>query len=401
MEQLAEELLERVAALRPAMAERVVDQDREGRYPFETMALLADLGLAGLSIPTELGGMGLGVEAQLRITEEIARADGSAALAYSMHRTAGDILAVLPPFPGRQRILDEVCKEGAMLCSVASIPTGDVDSRRSGLLAKDDGDHWLVSGRSGFATNSEGSRYIGLFCGLEDVPGVLVAWAPMDAPGFTNLGNWAAMGMRSSSSHDVLLDNVRIPKDETWFVEPDEAIMIRDDNPDRLGQFGILGVWLGLAQAAYDFTLSYTADRFGLMAGAAFSGLGLDKQRNEESWAQIAIGRMDHAMWVGRETLYAFARKVDSGTHPFTDVDAIRRERVRLTYQVRLTAEQVALDALKVCGAHAYVQSRPLERIFRDALAGIVMKEKNDQLVQLLGQITVGQHAASTGGPLA
>src|SRR5687767_13773686 len=119
MEALAHELVARIRELAPDIASRAAEQDRERRYPHETMAELARLGLGALSVPAEIGGLGLGVEAQLRVTEEIARLDGSAALAYSMHRTAADILAALPPFPGRERILQEVCTEGALLCSVA------------------------------------------------------------------------------------------------------------------------------------------------------------------------------------------------------------------------------------------------------------------------------------------
>jgi alkylation response protein AidB-like acyl-CoA dehydrogenase len=75
---------------------------------------------------------------------------------------------------------------------------------------------------------------------------------------------------------------------------------------------------------------------------------------------------------------------------PFPTPAEFTRALLRTTFHVRRMTEEVALGAMKVCGAHAYVRSRPLERIVRDMFGGIVMAAKTDQMQQLLGRGALG-----------
>jgi len=99
------------------------------------------------------------------------------------------------------------------------------------------------------------------------------------------------------------------------------------------------------------------------------------------------VGEMDACLWQARAALYAFAEQFDAGV--FESGPLIKPYRLRCNHVVRDMGERVVMAALKVCGAHAYVRDKPLERVVRDSLAGLVMKEKNDQLAQQLGALAL------------
>jgi alkylation response protein AidB-like acyl-CoA dehydrogenase len=115
--------------------------------------------------------------------------------------------------------------------------------------------------------------------------------------------------------------------------------------------------------------------------------------RADEAWAQTAIGNMDHWLGTGRVLLYDMISRLDD----YTDEQELARDLMRTTFHLRRMSEEVAMGAMKTCGAHAYVTSRPLERIFRDLMGGVVMAWKTDQVQQTLGIGALGRSILFTG----
>jgi alkylation response protein AidB-like acyl-CoA dehydrogenase len=210
------------------------------------------------------------------------------------------------------------------------------------------------------------------------------------------------MGYRSTASHDLLFEGFRISKSEAPLLPVAAVRMIAQAasaNPAMAagrarGPLGICAIWLGLAQAAYDFTLDYVGQRHGLVAGdsTVFGQVGF---RAAEPWAQYGIGDMDHWLSSGRVMLYDMVRRLGD---PFPSTNAFNLEMVRVIYHLRRMSEEVSAGAMRVCGAHAYVRSRSLERIFRDMVGSNVMAWKTDQLRQTLGQGALGL-PITIGGP--
>lgn len=401
MDEREQQLVETVRELaRTEFAPRAAEYDREGRFPKENIEALVRLGLAGMALPKHVGGLDLGPEAQMRIMEAIAYGDGSTAVAFNMHRIGADLVAILPPFPRRNAVLDDIAKNGALICAPGSIPTGELDNRRSGYQAVDEGASLRVSGKAGFASISEGATYMFLVATVDRgegaEPDYMFAMPRMDAPGVNLLHNWDAMGLRGTASHDIVLDGLEVPKTEALVLP---LAMLRAifqavaaqggplSQRRSLGTLGILAIWLGLAQAAFDFTVEYVAQRHGYLAGAT-SPLGPPPgYRSEQPWAQTAIGNMAHWLETGRTLFYDTVRGIEE---PFPDPQAFTRRIVLTVYHLRRMTEEVALGAMKVCGAHAYVRGRPLERIFRDLMGGVVMAWKTDELLQTLGRGALG-----------
>ena len=153
------------------------------------------------------------------------------------------------------------------------------------------------------------------------------------------------------------------------------------------------GIWLGLAQAAFEFTLEYVGKRHGYLAGASQAG-GEIGYRSNEAWAQMAIGKMDHWLGTGRTVLFDTVARLDG---PFDDVAHFTRHMARTVYHLRLMSEEVADGAIRTCGAHAYVSGSRLERIYRDMVGSNVMAWKTDQLQHMLGLAALGRDITLAG----
>ncbi|MCC6381199.1 MAG: acyl-CoA/acyl-ACP dehydrogenase [Dehalococcoidia bacterium] len=404
MEQWETELVEKVRALAHGpFADRAARIDREGSFPAENVAELKALGIPGMALPRSLGGLGVSVETQLRVTEEIAYGDGSTAVALNMHILIADFLSFLPPFPRRNAVLEDVARNSALICGPGSVPTGELDSRRAGYRMREDGDHLIVDGRAGFASMSEGATYVMIGATVDRGEGneadVALALPRTSDAGLRILNNWDAMGMRGTASHDIVCEGLVVPKSEALVIPA--ALMkvlaqgqVGGLTQDRArGALGILAIWLGLAQAAFDLTVAYVRERHGYLATPDVGGAPVGF-RAEEPWAQLGLGAMEHWLETGRAVLGDLVRRLD---RPFPSPQQFTRAMVRTVYHLRRMGEEVAMGSMRVCGAHAYVRSRPLERVFRDLMGGNVMAWKTDQLLQTLGQGALGMPISIVG----
>jgi alkylation response protein AidB-like acyl-CoA dehydrogenase len=404
--------LDLIAAVRELsrtnFASRAAEVDREGRYPAENFAELQELGIPRMALPKEFGGLAISAEGQMRVMEEIAYGDGSTAVALNMHILVADFLTQFPPFARRNAVLQDMGKNGTMICGPGSIPTGEVDNRKAGYRAIEDGDALVVNGRAGFASGSEGAKYTILAATVDrgegNPPDIAIMLPELSTPGLNVLNNWDAMGLRGTASHDITAEKVRIPKAEALVIPTALLRVILEaqgqvTNPQTQnrarGALGILAIWLGLAQAAFDFTADYVKLRHGYLAGPTTSlGSAPPGYRSDQAWAQMAIGNMEHWLETGRTILYDTVRRLDG---EFESQQEFTRHLVRTVYHLRRMSEEVSAGAMRTCGAHAYVRSKPLERIYRDMVGGNVMAWKTDELQLSLGQGALGMPITFVG----
>jgi alkylation response protein AidB-like acyl-CoA dehydrogenase len=392
---------------RTKFAARATQHDREGSFPAQNIAELKMLGIPGMTLAKHIGGLGIGAEAQMRILEEIAYGDGSTAVALNMHVVLVNVLTFFAPFPRRNAVLRDIGRNGALICGPGSIPLGDLDNRKTGYKAVENGDTLVVNGKAGFASMSEGAKYtllVATIARLGRDPDIALLIPELTTPGIGVLHNWDAMGLRGTASHDIIAENVVIPKADALVLPVD---VLRDtfaaqsrvtnavSQAQSRGPLGMLAIWLGLAQAAFDFTIAYVKQRYGYMAGV-ISGFGpTTGYRARQPWAQFGIGNMEHWLETGRIVLYDTVRRLDI---PFEDQQTFVRHLVRTVYHLRRMSEEISQGAMRVCGAHAYVRTQPLERIFRDMVGGNVMAWKTDELLLSLGQGALGMQI-NFGGP--
>jgi alkylation response protein AidB-like acyl-CoA dehydrogenase len=251
---------------------------------------------------------------------------------------------------------------------------------------------------------SEGAKYTLLGATIDrgegNPPDLAVALPELSTPGLKLMYNWDAMGLRGTASHDVSAERcapaqvrgARHPQPIPGDPRCTGAGLGRHDAAARAA-LGI-PIWLGLAQSAFDFTIDYVKHRYGYLAGPNVALGASPTYRSEQAWAQMGIGNMEHWLETGRIVLYDAVRRLDT---PFPSAQEFIRYLVRAVYHLRRMGEEVAQGAMRVCGAHAYVRNRPLERIFRDMVGGNVMAWKTDELMQSLGMGALGMPITFVG----
>ncbi len=402
--QAADLLAKATELARGPFTERAPAVDRDGILSMDNIAALRELRIPAMAVSKDLGGLGFTISESTRIIEAIAYGCGSTAVALNMHILAADSLNFMPSFPRRDVVLADIGRNGALICQPGSVPLGELDTRTVGFTLEGQGGNYLVNGRSGFGTMSDAATYvliIGTIAGDDGPdPKIAIAIPSADAPGLKIHGNWDGMGLRGTASHDISMTDVVLPREEV-LVLPLSAFQDYTAGVDRKvtdatrhryrGLIGARSIPLGLAQAAFDFTLDYSAKRFGGMAvPAAVSrafGAGGDGQRSGHAWAQIDIGHMAHWIQTGRILFYDYVDRIER--NELTEEEEAQFM-TRTTYHLRRMSEEVATVSMRVCGAHAYVKSRPLERIVRDIIGCSVMTKKTEELAHAMGKTALG-----------
>lgn len=371
----------------------VVEADRAGRMALDNVAALRALGVVGLPASERHGPDGPPLALSIAVMELLGRHDASSAVAVNMNWAGVRTLRQLPSFPRRDEALAAVRENRGALCGAFSNPSTELDSRKARLSCRLEGGDIVLRGRAGFGSMSDAATHAVLGGMVEDSdpadPTFVLTLGRIGEEGLVKHDNWSAMGMRGTGSNDIECLGLRIPVEECLVAPVTEFRRSRTADSAATA-FGIAAIWVGLAQAALDFTVDHVQHRYGYMAEGTFNA-SPTQFRADEAWAQTGIGNMDHWLGTGRDLLHGMAARLDAGE----DVPA--RDLVRTLFHLRRMSEEVSMGAMKVCGAHGYVTAQRLERIFRDLVGGVVMAWKTDQLQQTLGVGALGRPIVFTG----
>jgi alkylation response protein AidB-like acyl-CoA dehydrogenase len=266
-------------------APRAATHDREASFPIEDYADLHAAGLLALCIPESYGGLGADFETYCLVAEQMARGNASTALTYNMHALTmlmmGPLMQgiALPPDVREQheqrsaRRYREVIEQGVFYGQPHSEPveSGSVDQlsvggRRFGTRAERVDGGYLVNGRKFFVSLAGAASYYATPALLvDDGPWedrTLYLAIPRDTTGVQFTGDWDPLGMRATVSLDMVLKDVWVPA-EAEILPPGIFAQLYQRQPYLF--LGFSATFLGLMQAAYDYTITYLTGR---VAGA-------------------------------------------------------------------------------------------------------------------------------------
>jgi alkylation response protein AidB-like acyl-CoA dehydrogenase len=374
------ELIDCAAALgRDKFAARAARWDREASFPVENFADLREAGLLGICVPQTHGGLGADFATYVLVAAELGRHCGSTALSFNMHvcstmwpgfiADALDMSADERADHERIRSLHfaRVISEGKIYsqpyseggaAAAGKAPWGTLAVRAPGSRCG-----YRVRGKKIFASLSGAADYYGVLCTLEDpqhgggnLRDSLYLAVPADAPGVSIVGDWDPLGMRGTVSRTLHFDDVWVP---------DEARLMPEGLYFQAAQrypymFATLSpTYMGIAQAAYDFTVAYLS---GEVAGMA------PVKRRMYPTKQIAVADMRIKLEQTRALFLQTAREAR--------VDPDKDARMRLLaahYTIMENANDICRLALRTCGGQAMLKSLPLERLYRDSRCGSLM----------------------------
>lgn len=368
------ELIDIAATLgREKFAPRAAQHDRDATFPFDNYQDLRAAGLLKICVPQELGGLGADFATYVMVAAEIGRHCGATALSWNMHVSSslwsGFIADALDMTPEQRadhvvnrRIHHANIAEKGLVYSQPFSEGGAAAAGKApfGTLARPVDGGYIVSGKKIFASLAGAADFYGVLCTL-DKPGAtqrdsLYLAVPAMAEGVSVVGDWDPLGMRGTVSRTLLLHDVFVPHTARlmpeglyWQAAARYPYMFATLSP----------TYMGIAQAAYDFTVAYLR--------AEVPGMPPVKRRMYPT-KQIAVADMRIKLEQTRALFLQNARDAQ--------VDPDKDARMRLYaghYTIMENANALAALAIRTCGGQSMLKSLPLERLYRDSRCGSLM----------------------------
>jgi len=372
-----DELLSRAAALAPALAARAGLHDRDGSFPHESVADLRAAALHLLPVPAEWGGAGGSLVDAVNLLACIGGADASVALGLAMHVHVVGGLAENDTWPAGkfEKFCRAVVSEGALVNFVASEPEMGSPSRgglpRTAACAVPGG--VMLTGRKSWVTFAP---VLDFLLTTAEHDGAMSVFAVRGrSPGLSLVDTWSdALSLRASGSCDVVFEDVFVP--DEWLVKDGRAAVAGRavGQPSGWPTLAFAAVYLGVAEAAVRELARYCRERVPTALGKPIAELP-HVQRN--------LGRMNIVARCARVTLLDAAQR----WHAQPAARSAMEPDLALAKHLCTNAAVEATDiALRTAGAAGLEHRLPLERLLRDARAGLMHPPQDERALEILGR---------------
>jgi alkylation response protein AidB-like acyl-CoA dehydrogenase len=322
--------------------------DREGRFPYELVAELAELGLMGMTIPEEYGGAGADTLSYAIAIEELTRIDSSVAITVAAHHSLGTLPIFYYGSDEQKREWLPELASGQKLAAFGLTEAGagsDAGNTRTTAELRDG--RWLINGSKMFITNA-GTDITALVTitartGEEEISNIVV---PNGTPGYEIAAPMKKLGWRASDTRELSFKDVAVPEGNLLGPRGQgfkQFLEILDGGRISVGAMGV-----GLAQGAYDLAYAYAKEReqFGKPI-AKFQAV------------QFALADMATEIEAGRALVYKAAWLKDQG-RPF----ALEAAMAKL--YTGLLSNRAANAALQIHGGYGFMEESRISRLFRD-----------------------------------
>lgn len=332
--------------VKPGAARR----DAMGEFPRELLRELAALGFIGMTVSPDYGGAGADWVSYAIVMEELARADAALALSVGAMSLAITHINLYGTPEQKRRYLPDIIA-GRSLCAWAfTEPGAGSDAASLRTRAVREGDIWILNGEKTFTTQGSVADVFVVMASTHPERrrhGISAFLVEKDFPGVRRGKPMHKMGVRSSDTSGVVLDNARVPaynllgKEDEGYQNALHAL--------ELGRIGIGALAVGIAQAALEASVSYAKQRY-----------TFGKPIGEHQFIQGYIADMAMEIDAARLLVHRAAAMQDAG------------QRTRLeSAMAKLFASEVAVraadKAVQIHGGYGYMQEFGVERLYRDA----------------------------------
>ncbi|KGG80471.1 acyl-CoA dehydrogenase [Caloranaerobacter azorensis] len=325
--------------------------DEKEMFPVETVKKLARYGFLGIPFPKEYGGQGGDNLAYIMAVEEISKVCATTGVIMSAHTS----LCASPIFEfgteeQKQKYLVPLAKGEKLGAFALTEPNAGTDAAAQQTKAVLDGDYYILNGSKIFITNA-GFADVYIVMAMTDknkgVKGISAFIVEKDFEGFSVGKKEAKMGIRGSSTCELIFENCRVPK-ENLLGKEGQGFKIAMKTLDG-GRIGIAAQALGIAQGAIDETVKYVKERKQF-------GRPLAKFQN----TQFTLANMQTKTDAARLLVYRAAKAKDNN-----ESYSVYAAMAKLF--AAETAMEVTTKAVQLHGGYGYTREYPVERMMRDA----------------------------------
>ena len=371
-EQILQETVRKFA--RKEIAPLVREMDDAQKMSPQLIARLFDLGLMGIEIPEEYGGVGGSFFNSILAVEEISAVDPAIGVLVDVQNTLTvNALLRWGSEAQKQKYLPRMATD--TICSYAlSEASSGSDAFALTTTARLDDAHYVLNGRKLWISNAAEAGLFIVFTTVDPAlgyKGITAFLVDRDTPGFTIGKKEDKLGIRASSTCELLFDDCRVPA-ANILGEIGKGYKIAIETLNE-GRIGIAAQLLGLATGAWSHAAKYTQERrqFG-------------KPIAEFQAVQFALAEMATDIEASRLMVYNTARRKLAGL-PFL------KEAAMTKYFVSQVAERVASKCVELHGGYGFVKDYPVEKLYRDAKIGTIYEgTSNMQLATIAKQVLQG-----------
>ena len=354
---------------RERIAPHVREMDEQSKFRPDLLKQMFDLGLMGIEIPEEYGGQGGSFFQCVLAVEELSAVDPSAGVIVDVQNTIVNNAILRWATDAQKRKYLPVLASSQVGCYALSEAGSGSDAFALATHAVDSGDHFQLTGRKLWISNAaEGSVFL-LFANVNPqagYKGITAFLIERGFPGFQVGRKEDKLGLRASSTCELILDNCRVPR-ENVLGEVGKGYKIAIETLNE-GRIAIGAQMIGLARGAHDHAVAYARQRkqFGKPIGE-FQGV------------QFPLAAMAAEIEAARLLVYNAARLRDAGM-PFVTEAAMAK------YYSSVIAEKAASLAIEVFGGIGITKECPAEKLYRDVKIGRIYEGTTNMQLMTIGK---------------
>lgn len=357
-QRMLQDMVRRLA--KEQVAPGAAERDEKAEFPWDVAEVFRENGLFGCDFKEEYGGSQMGVLALCLAVEEVAKVCASSSVVLLVHELGSMPMLLAASPEQKKKWLPGLASGEHLIAFGLTEPGAGSDAAGVRTTAVKKGDKYIINGTKQFISHADAAQYVCVACITNpDLPahkgGMSVIVVEKDTPGFAIGKKEDKMGIRASTTCELIFEDCEVPAENLLGQEGDgfEILMKTLDftRPCVAAQA------VGIAQGALDYAVDYARERqqFGR---ALITNQGL-------AWM---LADMDTSIEASRQLVYKTAA-VFEGIEK--DLSKVPREAIRLSAMSKLmaaeTAMKVTTDAVQILGGYGYVKEYPVERMMRDA----------------------------------
>lgn len=356
--------------------------DQENRFPDEAIKKLGEMGLMGIPYPKEYGGAGLDINSYAIAVEELSRVDGGSGVILSAHVSLGSFpIFAFGNEAQKQKYLVPLAKGEKIGAFGLTEPNAGSDAGGTETTALDKGDYYLLNGGKIFITNApKADTYVVFAVTTPDIGtrGISAFIVEKGWDGFEFGDHYDKMGIRSSTTAELIFNDVKVPK-ENLLGKEGEGFKIAMATLDG-GRIGIAAQALGIAQGAFEQALDYAKERnqFGKPIAA-------------QQGISFKIADMATKLRCARFLVYS-AAELKEHHDPYAMEAAM----------AKMYASDIALEvtnsALQIFGGTGFLKGMDVERMYRDAKITTIYEGTNEIQRVVIAANLIGKMPKDSGG---